>query len=98
MFQYLMWPLPSQTLKSLDTSADWNSGTDTENGWSIPHMNTTKTTTASLGQILARCPSQVSPQDRVTEDRGGTECHGSRGCGSKRGGDSGNCISKERSL
>lgn len=90
-------PLKPDT-ESLDASADWNSDTDTENGWSIPHMNTTKTTTASLGQILARCPSQVSPQDRVTEDRGGTECHGSRGCRSKRGGDSGNCISKEKSL
>jgi hypothetical protein len=42
MFQYLVWPLPSQTLKSLDTSADWNSGTDTENGGSIPRMDTTK--------------------------------------------------------
>ena len=42
MFQYLMWPLPSQTLKSLDTSADRNSGTDKENGWSIPRMDTTK--------------------------------------------------------
>ena len=59
----------------LDASADWNSDTDTENGWSIPHMNTTKTTTASLSQILARCPSQVSPQNRVTEYRGGSECH-----------------------
>ena len=40
-------------------------------------MNTTKITTASLGQILAKCPSQVSPQDRVTEDRGDTAplCH-----------------------
>ena len=51
----------------------WNSDTDTENGWSIPHMNTNKTTTASFGQILARCPSQVSPQNKVTEDRGGSE-------------------------
>ena len=32
-----------------------------------------KTTTASFGQILARCPSQVSPQNKVTEDRGGSE-------------------------
>lgn len=84
--------------ESLDASADWNSDTDTENGWSIPHMNTTKTTTASLGQILARCPSQVSPQNRVTEDRGGSECHVNRGCRKKRGGDSGNCIPEEKSL
>ena len=64
--------------ESLDASTDWNSDTDTENGWSIPHMNTTKTTTASLSQILARCPSQVSPQNRVTEYRGGNECQISR--------------------
>ena len=64
--------------ESLDASVDCNSDTDTENGWSIPHMNTTKTTIASLGQILASHPSQVSPQNRVTEDRGGNECQISR--------------------
>jgi hypothetical protein len=69
-------PLKPDT-ESLDAFADWNSGTDTGNGWSIPHMNTTIITTASLGQILAKCPSQVSPHDRVTKDRGDTTplCH-----------------------
>lgn len=90
-------PLKPDT-ESLDASANWNSDTDTESGWSIPHMNTTKTTTASLGQILARCPSQLSPRDIVTEDHGGTESHGARGFGSTRGGDSGNCLPQEKSL
>eukprot|EP01018_Ginkgo_biloba_P029180 Gb_25624 [translate_table: standard] len=83
--------------ESLEASADWNSDTDSEDGWSMPHMNTTKTTTASLGQIFARCPSQTSHQNTTIKDRS-SDFHGRRGRGGKGDRDNGKVISDKKLL
>eukprot|EP00252_Welwitschia_mirabilis_P020330 TRINITY_DN4959_c0_g1_i1.p1 TRINITY_DN4959_c0_g1~~TRINITY_DN4959_c0_g1_i1.p1 ORF type:complete len:1028 (+),score=241.22 TRINITY_DN4959_c0_g1_i1:204-3287(+) len=53
--------------ESMDASAEWFSDTDDENGLSLYHMNKTRTTIASLGQVIARCEPQTSKSVQVTE-------------------------------
>ncbi|XP_057838379.2 DNA repair protein RAD4 isoform X2 [Cryptomeria japonica] len=70
--------------ESLEASADWNSESDSEDGQNLLHMNTTKTTIASLGQVLSRCRYQGYTQNMAVSDAD-PKSHVRRGRGSKRG-------------
>ncbi|KAH9315907.1 hypothetical protein KI387_024534 [Taxus chinensis] len=81
--------------ESLEASADWNSDSDSEDGQKLLHMNSTKTTIASLGQVLARCPYQVSTQNTAISN-GGSESQVRRGRGSKKSCDNRDSVPEKR--